>query len=267
MIHTLRLAAVPALAVAITGLTLGPAQAGADALSDDAIGSLAVAACQVDPTAPLSLEDLAPVVVAEADVVVVPGEITAHVVRADVNTTDGGVQECTFGVLHRDALLPRVQYEGTATLSLGDGSGEEAYSADTDIEIGNMGVGSPVDPTTEVPLAGFVVPLDSVVEDPTYSVSLERKGIETVPIAVSRATQDAAGKLLKAQVKAAAQLQRKQVKAAKAKHSAKALAAAKAGYARKVAAAQAAYDRATTPKTVTRPVSHDYTVSGSVAAG
>jgi hypothetical protein len=265
MTHTLRLAAAPALAVVITGAILSPARASTDALSPEAIGALAVAACQVDPTAPLALEDLAPQIVAESDVDVIPGEITAHLVRADVNVGGGEVQECTFGVLHRDALLSRVQYEGIVSLGLDDGT--TVYSADTDVEIGNMGIGSAVDPTTEVALDGFLAPLDSVGTAPTYSISLERKAIEVVPIAVNRAQKDAAGKLLAKQVKAAAQLEKKQLKAAKAKHSGKAAAKAKAVYDRRVAAAQAAYDRATTPKTVARPVSHPYAVSGSITAG
>lgn len=265
MTPTLRLASAPALAVMIVGAILSPAGATTDTLSPEAVGELAVAACQVDPTAPLSLEDLAPQVVAESDVDVIPGEITAHLVRADVNVGGGDVQECTFGVLHRDALLPRVQYEGTVSLGLDDGT--TVWSADTDVEIGNMGIGSAVDPTTEVVLDGFLAPLDSVGTDPTYSISLQRKAIEAVPIAVNRAQKDAAGQLLEKQVKAAAKLEKKQLKAAKAKHSDKAAAKAKAAYDRRVAAAQAAYDRATTPKTVARPVSHPYTVSGSITAG
>jgi hypothetical protein len=242
-----RLAAAPALAVAFAGFALVPAHATTDALSADSVGSLAVAGCQLDPTAPLTLEQLAPVVLGESDLEVVPGELTAHVVRAQVNTTVAGdPQECTFGVVHRDALLPRVQYEGTATLSLDDGLGN-VYDAVTDIELGNMGKSSPVDATAEVPLAGFLAPLGGTV-DPTYSFSVDRKALEVVPIAVNRAQKNAAGKLLKAQTKAAAQLQKKQVRAAKAKHSAKAVAAANRAYAKRVAAAQAAVDRAPTPK-------------------
>ena len=263
MILSKRLAAAPALAVAFAGLTLVPAHATTDALAIDAIGALAVQSCQQDPTTPLTLEQLAPTVVGEADVQVVPGELTAHVVRAVVNTTAAGdPAECTFGVVHRDALLPRVQYEGTATLSLDDGAGH-VYTAATGLEIGNMGKGSAVDPTAQVVLAGFLAPRGGTV-DPTYSFSVNRKAFETVPIAVNRAQHDAAAKLLKRQTKAAAQLQKKQVKAAKAKHSAKAVAAADRAYAKRLAAAQAAYDRATTPMSVTRPVSHNFSVGGSV---
>jgi len=265
MILTRRLVALPPLVLALTGLSTGAAHATADALPTDAVNTLALASCQLDPTAPLALEDMNPIVVGEADIEVVPGEITVHVVRADVTTSQGDVQECTFGVLHRDALLPQVQYEGDVTLALGDGLGGTPFSAETPFEIGNMGTSSPVDPTTEVALAGFLAPLDAVGEDPTYDVSLERKALEAVPIAVNRAEKDAAGRLLKAQLKAAKQLEKKQLKAAKSKHSEKALAAAKRAYAKRVATAQAAYDRATTPKTVTRPVAHDFSATGSVA--
>lgn len=265
MTHPLRLAVAPALAVVIAGAILSPARASTDALSPEEVGALAFEACQVDPTAPLTLEDLAPTVVAESDVDVIPGEITAHLVRADVNVGGGEFQECTFGVLHRDARLSRVQYQGTVSLALDDGT--TVYSADTGVEIGNMGIGSAVDPTPEVALEGFLAPLGSVVTDPTYTISLNRKAIEIVPIAVNRAQKNAAGKLLKKQLKAAAQLEKKQLKAANAKHSEKAAAAAKAVYDRRVAHAQAAYDHATTPKTVSRPVSHLYTVSGSITAG
>src|SRR4051794_21765796 len=113
MILRSRLALAPVLAVAAAGLTMPSALAASDPLTTDAVGALAVASCQLDPAAPLSLEELAPVVVGEADVDVVPGEITAHVVRAEVNTAAGGVQQCTFGVLHRDALLAQVKYDGT----------------------------------------------------------------------------------------------------------------------------------------------------------
>lgn len=262
-----RLAAAPALVLAITGLTAGAAHATTDPLSADAIGALAYTSCQVDPTAPLSAADQNVVVVAESDVAIVPGEITAHLVRADVSTSLGDVQECTFGVVHRDALLSQVAYDGTATLALGDGLGGSVASAVTDIELGNMGRGGHVDPTTQVVLNGFLVPTDSVVEDPTYTFSIDRKAMETVPVAVSKTVQDSASRLLAAQVKAAAQLQNKQVKAAKSKHSAKAVAAAQRAYDQRVAAAQAAYDRATAPKSVTRPVSHNVAVSGSITAG
>lgn len=261
-----RLAAVPALTLAFAGLSMTTAHAGTDPLSTDAVNALAVAGCQLDPTTPLTLEEMAPVVVAQADVTVVPGEVTAHVVRADVTTSAGDVQECTFGVLHRDALLKQVQYEGTATLALGDGAGGTLASAVTDLDLGNMGKGR-VDPTTEVPLEGFLVPTDSIVEDPTYTFSVDRTALEVVQIAASRSVQDAAARLLAAQTKAAATLQSKQLKAAKAKHSAKAVAAAQRGYAARVAAAQAAYHRATAPKSVVRPVSHLVTVTGSVSAG
>ena len=258
-----RLAAAPALAVAFAGFTLAPAHATTDALATDAIGALAVQSCQQDPATPLTLEQLAPTLVGESDVEIVPGELTAHVVRAVVNTTAvGDPAECTFGVVHREVPLSRVQYQGTATLTLDDGAGH-TYAAATDIEVGNMGKGSPVDRTAEVVLTGFLAPQAGPV-DPTYSFSVDRKAFETVPIAVNRAQHDAAAKLLKAQTKAAAQLQRKQVKAGRAKHSAKAVAAANRAYAKRLAAAQAAYDRATAPMSVTRPVSHHFSVDGSV---
>lgn len=260
-----RLAAAPALVLAITGLTAASAHATTDPLSAEAVGALAQASCQLDPTAPLSAADLNPVVVAESDVTVIPGELTAHLVRADVNTSLGDVQECTFGVLHRDALLSQVAYDGTATLALGDGLGGSVASAVTDVELGNMGRGGHVDPTAEVPLNGFLVPTASVVEDPTYAFSIDRKALEVVPIAVDRPVKDAAGRLLNAQVKAAAQLEKKQVKAAKSKHSAKAVAAAQRAYDKRVAEAQAAYTRATAPKSVTRPVSHHVAVSGAIS--
>lgn len=259
-----RLAAVPALAVALAGFTLAPAHATTDALSTEAVGALAVASCQLDPAAPLTVEELAPTVIGESDVELVAGELTAHIVRAQVNTTlAGDPEECTFGVVHRDALLPRVKYEGTATLSLGDGLGGTVDSVATDIELGNMGKASPVDPTPEVVLAGFLAPLGGTV-DPAYSFSIDRLALETVPVAVNRAQKDAAAKLLKAQTKAAAQLKKKQVNAAKAKRSAKAVTAANRAYATRLAKAQAAYDRATTPRSVTRPVSHHVTVEGTV---
>jgi hypothetical protein len=263
--HRTRVPAAAVLALVLGGLGTTAAQADSAPLNATAVGDLAVANCQADPNAPLTAEEMAPVVVGESDVEVVPGELTAHIVRVDVTTSLGDVRECTFGVLHRDALLPQVQYQGTATLALADGLGATVASATTDVEIGNMGHGSPVDPTTEVPLAGFLVPLDVVATDPTYSLSLSRKSLEVVPIAVDRTVKNAAGRLLKAQTKAAAQLQRKQLKAAKSKHSDKAVAAAKRAYDKRVAAAQAAYVRATTPKTVTRPVSRDCSVDGSVA--
>jgi hypothetical protein len=262
--NILRLTIVPALAVAISGITLSSADATTEPLSADAVEALAVASCQVDPTAPLTAEEMSPVVVAEADVEVVSGEITAHVYRAQVSTSEGDPQECTFGVLHRDAQLAQVQHVGLATLARGDVEAGTAQSVDTEIGLGNMGKGSPVDPTTEVSLGGFLTSLDST-DDPTYTISLNRKSIETVQIAVNRAEKDAAGKLLQRELKAAAQLEKKQLKAAKSKHSAKAVAAAKRAYDKRVAVAQAAYQRATTPKTVTRPVSKPYSVSGTLS--
>ncbi|HEX2893015.1 MAG TPA: hypothetical protein VHO29_03320 [Marmoricola sp.] len=262
-----RLAAVPALTLAFAGLSMTTAHASTDPLSTDAVNALTVASCQLDPTVPLTLDEMAPVVVAETDVTVVPGEVTAHLVRADVTTSAGDVQECTFGVLHRDVLLRQVQYEGTATLALGDGAGGTVASAVTDLDLGNMGRGR-VDPTTEVPLEGFLVPTASVVEDPTYTFSVDRKALETVQIAAGRPVTQAADHLLAAQVKAAATQERKQVKAAKkTKHSAKAVAAAQRRYAARVATAQAAYHRATAPTSVVRPVSHQVTVTGTVSIG
>ena len=261
---TRRLAVVPALALAFAGLGTAAAHADSASLSKAAVDALAVANCQLDPTTLLTAGEMNPVVMGQSDEVVVPGEITAHIVRLDVTTSLGDVQECTTGVLHRDALLPQVQYEGTVTLSPGDPLAPVAPVI-TDIAIGNMGHGSPVDPTTEVGLGGFLLPLSAVAADPTYAITLSRKSLEVVPIAVDRTVHDAADKLLRAQVKAAAKLQAKQLKAAKGKHSTKALAAAKKAYAKRVAVAQAAHDRATEPKTVTRPVSHDVSVVGSVA--
>ena len=260
---TRRLAVVPVLALAFGGLATSAAHADSAPLTTEAIDALAVANCQLDPAAPVSALDMSPTVVGQIDLVVIPDEITAHFYRVDVTTSLGDVQECTFGVLHRDALLAQVQYEGSVTLGLGDGT--TVAPVTTDVEIGNMGQGSPVDPTAEVVVPGFLAPLDAVTTDPTYTISLSRKALEVVPIAVNRTVHDAADKVLKTQVKAAAQLQKKQLKAARSKHSAKAVAAAKRSYAKRVAAAQAAHDRATTPKTVTRPVSHRYDVQGSIA--
>lgn len=265
MILSKRLVLAPVLALALTGLSVGAAQANTDP-ADPVVG-LAVGACQLDPATPLTAEQMAPVVVAEADVEVVPGEITAHLVRARVNTSQGDERECTFGVLHRDVLLKQVQYTGSVSVTLGDGLGGTAYSAVTEVEIGNMGIGSAVDPTVEVPLAGFLAPVSEVVTDPSYAISLDRKSIEAVQIAVKRGQAHAAVKQLKAKAKAAAHAKKKQVKAAKAKHAAKAVAAAKKTYAKRVARAQRAYERATSPKTVNRPVSHRFTAVGSVTAG
>jgi hypothetical protein len=267
LIQPKHLALAPVLALGLGGLSMSAAHASVDPLSTDAVGALAVASCQLDPTTPLTLEQMNPVLVGEADVEVVPGEITAHVVRADVSTSAGDVQQCTFGVLHRDALLPRVQYLGVVSLGRADTLAGTTYGVTADVEIGNMGLGSPVDPTTEVGLGGFLTPLANAVEDPTYTVSLERKSIEVVQIAANRAQKDAAGRLLKAQTKAAAKLEKKQLKAAgKGKHADKAVAAAERAYARRVAAAQKAFQRATAPKTVSRPVGHDFTVTGTVTA-
>jgi len=260
---TRRLAVAPVLALALGGLATSAAHADSAPLTQETIDALAEANCQLDPASPLSALDMNPVVVGQSDLVVIPDEITAHFYRVDVTTSLGDLQECTFGVLHRDALLPQVQYEGSVTLELGDGTTVDPTS--TDVEIGNMGQGSPVDPTTEVVIPGFVLPLDAVTTDPTFTISLDRKALEVVPIAVNRTVHDAADKLLKEQVKAAAQLQKKQLRAAKSKHSAKAVAAAKRSYDKRIAAAQAAHDRATTPKTVTRPVSHQFDVPGSIA--
>lgn len=265
MLHSQRLVLVPALAVAFAGLSVTGAQADTQPLSDGAVTALAVTSCQLDPLAPLTLEQMSPVVLAEVDVEVVPGEISAHLVRAEVLTSAGDVQQCTFGVLHRDAQLRQVQHLGTASLALVDTLGGTSYAVDTDIELGNMGKSSPIDPTTEVSLGGFLTPLESAVEDPTYAISVDRKSIEVVQIAPDRAVKDRAGKLLKVQLKAAAKLERKLLKAAKGKGSAKKVAAAERAYAKRVAAAQAAYDRATSPKTVSRPVAVNHTVTGTVS--
>jgi len=252
--RTSRLTLLPALAIGVAGLVAPAASADSAPLASDAVDALAVSFCQADPEAPLTAEQLAPVVVGESDVDVVPGEITVHVVRLDV----AGDAECTVGVLHRDAQLKQVTYEGTATI---DGT-------ETEFSLGNMGKSSPVDPTTEVPLAGSLVPAADVTEDPAFEVSLVRKALQSVPIAAGRDVEKAAAKLLKAQTKAAADLLRKQTKLAGKHHGKgadKALAAAQKAYDRKVAAAQAAYDRATTPRTVTRPVGVAYDVTGTVA--
>jgi hypothetical protein len=262
--NIMRLTSVPALAVALSGLTLTAAHASTEPLSVDSVAALAEASCQLDPLAPVAATDQNLVVVAEADVDVVPGEISAHVYRAQVTDSLGDTQECTFGVLHRDAQLAQVQHVGLATLARGDVDAGTAQSVETEIGLGNMGKGSPVDPTTEVSLGGILTPVADAVDDPTYAISLNRKSLEVVQVAVHRSQQDAAARQLKAELKAAAQLEKKQVKAAKGKHAAKAVAAAQKSYDKRVAAAQAAYQRATTPKTVTRPVSHPYTVTGSL---
>lgn len=251
---TTRIALLPALALGATGLIAPSAHADSTPLASDAITALAVTYCQADPAAPLTAEQLAATVAGESDVDVIPGEITAHVVRLDI----AGGSECTLGVLHRDAQLKQVTYEGTATI---DGTA-------TEFSLGNMGKSSPVDPTTEVALAGSLVPAAEVTTDPAFEITLTRKALQSVPIAVNRDAKNAAAKLLKRQTKAAATLLRKQTKRAD-KHSGKgadkALAAAQKSYDKKIAAAQAAYDRATTPKTVTRPVGVDFTVAGTVA--
>lgn len=265
--NTKRLALAPVLAVALGGLTTAPALATTDPLATDAVSSLAVAGCQLDPEAPLTAEELNPVVTAEADVEVVPGEITVHVVRAEVNTSAGDVRQCTFGVLHRDALLKQVQYTGTVRVAVGDGLGGTLAESVTDVELGNMGKSSPVDPTTEVSLGGFLTALDATTEDPTYDVALERKSIQVVQIAVHRTQKDAAARLLKAQLTAADQLKKRELKAANhGKNATKRVAVAKQAYDRRVAAAQAAYTRATTPKTVSRPVAETFAVNGAVTA-
>jgi hypothetical protein len=265
MILTKRLSLVPAAVLALAGLTIAPADATADPLAGDALDALVVSSCQSDPTTPLTLEELNPVVLAEADVDVVPGEITAHLVRAEVNTVLGDVEECTFGVLHRDAQLKQVKHVGTASLALVDTVGGTSYGVDTEIDLGNMGNSSPVDPTTEVSLGGFLTPLENVTEDPTYVIALDRISIEVVQIAVHRAQKDAAARLLKSREKAAAKLLKKQLKASKSKHADKVAAAAQRAYDKRIAAAEAAYKRATEPKTVSRPVSHPFDVTGSLA--
>jgi hypothetical protein len=265
MIHTLRLAVAPALAVAFAGMSLSAAHADTQPLSPDAIDALAVANCQLDPLTPLTLEEMSPVVTAEADVEVVPGEISAHIVRAEVLTSLGDVQQCTFGVLHRDAQLKQVVHEGTASLALVDTTGETSYGVETAIELGNMGKSSPIDPTTEVDLGGLLTPLENATEDPTYVISIDRLALEVVQIAAHRSQVKAAARQLKAQTKAADRQLLKQAKAAKRKHAAKALVAAQRAHDKRIAAAQVRYERATGPKSVTRPVSHNFTVTGSVA--
>lgn len=248
-----RLTLVPAVVLGVTGFT-APAFSTADPLADDAVAALAVEHCQPGGDVPLTADELAPVVIGTVDVEVVPGEISAHVVRLAV--TVGEPAECTVAVLHRDAALARVSYVGSAVVG----------GVETEIELGNLGKGAPVDPTTEVALPGSLVPAAEVVDDPAYDISLVRKSLQTVPIAVNRTQKDAAARLLKAKTKAAATLLRKQERAAgKGKGAAKALAAAEKSYDRRLARAQAAYLRATTPKTVTRPVGVDYSVSGTVA--
>lgn len=264
MFHTKRLVLAPVIAVAFAGLTATGAQADTEPLSEDAVNALAVASCQLDPLAPVTLEEMSPFVLAEVDVEVVPGEISAHVVTAEVLTSAGDVQQCTFGVLHRDTQLKQVQHVGTASLALVDTLGGTSYGVDTEIELGNMGKSSPIDPTTEVSLGGFLTPLESVVEDPTYAISLDRKSLQVVQVAPHKSQEAAAARLLKAQTKAADQLLKKQTKAAKGKNAAKVLAAAQRTHDKRIATAQAQYDRAVAPKSVTRPVSENYTVTGSV---
>lgn len=247
------LAIAPVLALGLVGVAALPASADTNPLSEEAVGALALAHCQADPELPVTLEELAPVVVGQSDVEVVPGEITAHVVRLEVA---GGESECTVGVLHRDVQLAQVVYEGTATVA----------GVVTEIELGNMGKSAPVDPTTEVDLGGVLVAAADVVEDPAFEITLTRKSLETVQIAVHRSAKDAAAKLLKAELKAAAQLEKKQIKAAgKGKGAAKAIAAAQKAHDKKVAAAKAKFAKSTTPKTVVRPVGADYSASGTVA--
>ena len=246
-----RLAASAVLALGVAGLVTPSAQASSDPLTDEAVAALAVAHCQADPANPLTAEELAPVVVGWADVDVVPGEITAHVLRLEV----AGTSECAVGVLHRDAQLKQVAYEGTATVA----------GTVTEIELGNMGKSSPIDPTTEVDLPGSLVPLADATEDPAFDISLVRKSLQTVQIAVHRTQKDAAARLLKAQTKAAANLLRKQEHAAShGKHADKALATAQKQYDMRIAAAQKDYDNATAPRSVTLPVGLDFSVSGSV---
>jgi hypothetical protein len=245
-----RLAVSSVLALGVAGLAAPAALATSDPLASDTVLALAVAQCQPDPVNPLSLEELAPVVLGESDVDVVPGELTAHVVRIQV----AGSAECTVGVLHRDALLAQVAYEGVATVG----------GTETEIEVGNMGKSSPIDPTVEVVLPGSLVPIEEVTEDPAFAITLVRKSRETVSIAVTRAEKDAAARLLKKQTKAAADLLRKQ-QHAHGKHADQALAAAQRQYDKRIAVAQKAYEKAITPRTVTRPVGVDYSVSGTVA--
>lgn len=251
--HIKRLTLVPAFVVGLTGLT-APAIADTSPLAEDAVTALAVEHCQPDAEAPLSAEALAPVVIGTADVEVVPGEISAHILRFAVDV--GEPAECTVGVLHRETALAQVVYEGTAVVG----------GTETLIELGNMGKSAPVDPTTEISLPGSLLLTADAVADPAYEFALVRKSLQTVLIAVDRAQKDAAGRLLKSETKAAAHLLRQQQKAAgKGKGAAKALASAQRNYDRKVAAAQARYTKAVTPKTVTRPVGVSYNVSGTVA--
>lgn len=264
MIHTKRLVLAPALAVAIAGFAVSGAQADTEPLAEEAVTALAVASCQLDPLVPLSAEEMSPFVLAEADVEVVPGEISAHVVTAEVLTSAGDVQQCTFGVLHRDAQLKQVQHLGTASLALVDTLAGTSYGVDTEIELGNMGSSSPIDPTTEVSLGGFLTPLENAVEDPTYAISVDRKSLQVVQVGASKSLEAAAARLLKAQTKAADQLLKKQTKAAKGKNAAKVLAAAQRTHDKRIAVAQARYDRAVAPRSITRPVSENYTVTGSV---
>lgn len=250
---TSRFALLPVLALGAAGLIAPSASADSSVLATDAVTALAVTYCQADPEVPLTAEQLAPTVVGESDVEVVPGELTAHVVR--LGLADGS--ECTVGALHRVVQLKQVTYDGTATIA----------GTATEFSLGNMGKSSPIDPTTEVGLAGSLVPGAEVLEDPAFEVTVTRKSLQSVPIAVNRDVKNAAAKLLKAQTKAAAALLRKQTKLAGKHHGKgadKALAAAQKSYDKRVAAAQAAYDRATAPKSVTRPVEVDYTVTGTV---
>jgi hypothetical protein len=264
----LRLALVPAVAAAVAGTTMSAAHASTEPLSVDAVDALAVASCQADPTVPLTLEELSPQLVAETDVDVFPGEISVHLVRAVVNTTSAGdvQEECTFGVLHRDAQLKQVQHVGLVTLARADADAVTLSSVATEIGLGNMGKSSPIDPTTEVSLGGFLTPLEDAVVDPTYEISLNRKSIQTVTIAVHRAEKAAAAHKQKRQEKAAALLLKQQTKAAHGKHSERLLSAAQRTYDKRVARAEAQYARATTPKTISRPVAEHVSMSGTISA-
>jgi hypothetical protein len=180
MITVTRLALAPACAVLFAAMSGAPAFADTTALAPDAVNALAMANCQLDTANPVTLAQMNPVLTGEVDVSVVPGEITAHILRAQVTTSQGDVQQCTFGVLHRDSLLPRVQYHGTASLALDDSASGTSYGVTTEIELGNMGRRAPVDPTTEVNLGGFLTPVANTTSDPTFTVSVTRKSFDVV---------------------------------------------------------------------------------------
>ena len=69
-----RLAVASVLALGVAGLS-APSFADSEPLGADAVGALALAQCPSDPEAAVDLAELAPVVLGEADVDVVLGEL------------------------------------------------------------------------------------------------------------------------------------------------------------------------------------------------